>query len=115
MLDQIRPHGLGRQFCLPDLQHTGERSIAGFDLKRNADRRAEAVVLFRLDMSHAKQLIRPFTKFPRPMQEGLAFRSKGSIGVVVWCGAKARVTQPPHRPTADPGLVLVRGPDRPDL
>jgi hypothetical protein len=36
---------------------------------------------FRLDMSHAKQLIRPFTTIARPGQEGLAFRSKGSIGV----------------------------------
>jgi hypothetical protein len=33
-----------------------------------------------------------------PMQEGLAFHSKGSIGVVVRRRAKARATQPPHRP-----------------
>ena len=32
-------------------------------------------------MSHAKELVRPFTTIARPMQEGLAFRSKGSIGV----------------------------------
>jgi DNA (cytosine-5)-methyltransferase 1 len=31
----------------------------------------------------ALSIIRPFTTMPRPMQEGLAFRSKGSIGVVV--------------------------------
>ena len=30
-------------------------------------------------MSHAKPLVRPFTTIARPMQEGLAFRSKGSM------------------------------------
>jgi hypothetical protein len=37
------------------------------------------------------------------------------MGVVVRRGAKARMTQPPHPALADPGLVLVRGPDHPDL
>ena len=37
-----------------------------------------------------------------------------------WCSRQAQrgergVTQPPHRHWPDPGLVLVRGPDRPDL
>jgi hypothetical protein len=70
---------------------------------------------FRLDMSHARQLIRPFTTIVRPMQEGLAFRSKGSIGVAV--RRRARSAPDPTAPSAlaDPGLVLVRGPDRPDL
>ena len=42
----------------------------------------------------------------------LAFRSKGSIGVVVRRRAMSALTQPPLRLLADPGLVLVRGPDR---
>ena len=54
-------------------------------------------ITLRLDMSHAKQLVPPFTTVARPMQEGLAFRSKGSIGVVVRRGANARMTQPPLR------------------
>jgi hypothetical protein len=66
-------------------------------LKRNADRRAEAVMGFRLDMSLAKQLIRPLTTVALSPQKRLAFHSKGSIGVVVWRRAKARVTQPPLR------------------
>jgi hypothetical protein len=68
---------------------------------------------FRLDMSHAKQLIRPFTTIVRPMQEGLAFRSKGSIGVADGAASARDPTAPSA--VADPGLVLVRGPDRPDL
>ena len=44
-----------------------------------------------------EKLVRPFTTIARPMQEALAFRSKGSIGVVVRRGAKARMTQPPLR------------------
>jgi hypothetical protein len=36
--------------------------------KRNGDRRAEAVMGFRLDMSHAKELIRPLTTIARPMR-----------------------------------------------
>jgi hypothetical protein len=39
-------------------------------------------------MSHAEQLSRPFTTVARPMQERLAFRSKGSIGVVVRRGER---------------------------
>jgi hypothetical protein len=59
------------------------RQRVTFDFLQNefAVRRGEAMVLFSLDMSHAKQVIRPFTTIARPMQEGLAFRSKGSIGV----------------------------------
>ena len=50
----------------------------------------------------------------RPMQEGLAFRSKGSIGVT---GRRRGKRRDPTAPSAvaDPGLVLVRGPDRSDL
>ena len=49
-----------------------------------------------------------------PVQKGLAFRSTSSIGVVVRRGANgARMTQPPPSALADPGLVLVRGSDRP--
>ena len=73
------------------------------------------MVLFRLDMRHAKQLIRPFTTVARAMQEGLAFRSKGSIGVVVTCGARSARDPTAPSALADPGLVLVRDPDRPDL
>src|ERR1700722_5465782 len=64
-------------------RRTDKRSMAGFDPARSATRNrcAEAVMEFRLDLSHSKQLIRPFTTIVRPMQEGLAFRSKGSIGV----------------------------------
>ena len=48
------------------------------------------------------------------MQEGLAFRSKGSIGVAGRRRASARnPTAPPALP--DPGLILVRAPDRRDL
>jgi hypothetical protein len=49
-------------------------------------------------ISHAKELIRPFTTIARAVQEGLAFRSKASIGVVVSAAREARVTQPPLRP-----------------
>ena len=51
----------------------------------------------------------------RAPQKRLAFRSKGRIGVVVSGAANARMTQPPLSASTDPGLVLVRGPDRPDL
>jgi hypothetical protein len=71
-------------------------------IQRNADRPAEAVVLFRLDMSHAEQLIRPFTMVAPAMQEGLAFRSKGSIGVVRRRGERAS----PNRPF---GFGRIRG------
>ena len=49
------------------------------------------------------------------MQEALAFRSKGSIAVAGRRGARS--ARDPTAPSAltDPGLVLVRGPDRPDL
>ena len=48
------------------------------------------------------------------MQKRLAFRSKGSIGVVADGAASARDPTAPSVST-DPGLVLVGGPDRPDL
>jgi hypothetical protein len=48
------------------------------------------------------------------MQEGLAFRSKGSTGVA-GSTRQARMTFPAPSALADPGLILVRGPDRPDL
>jgi hypothetical protein len=59
-------------------------------------------------------LIRPFTTIARPVQEGLAFRSKGRIRVA---SRRAPSANDPTAPSAstDPGLVLVRGPDRPDL
>ena len=61
----------------------------------------------------SKRLIRPFTTIARPIQEGLAFRSKGSIGVVAGAASAGDPTAPSA--LADPGLVLVRGPGRPDL
>ena len=82
-------------------------------MKRIADRLSQWG--FRLDMSHAKQLIRLFTTVVRPMQEGLAFRSKGSIGVAGRRGAASARDPTAPSALADPGLVLVRGPDRPDL
>jgi hypothetical protein len=71
--------------------------MVGFDPARSATRTGALRVRFRLDMNHAKQLIRPFATVVRPMQKGLAFRSKGSTGIVVRRGANARMTQPPHR------------------
>jgi len=56
---------------------------------------------------------RPFTMVAPPMQEGLAFRSKGSIGVVADRAASARDPTAPSA-LADPGLFLVR-PGLPDL
>jgi hypothetical protein len=55
-------------------------------------------------------LLGPFTTFARVMPEGLAFRSKGSIGV---SGRRRRERALSNRPIGltDPGLVLVRGPD----
>jgi hypothetical protein len=50
-----------------------------------------------LDVSVAKRLIRPFNNSCAPSSKGLAFRSKGRIGVVVRRGANARMTQPPLR------------------
>ena len=52
----------------------------------------------------------PFTIVARVMQEGLAFRSKGSIGV---SGRQRRERALSNRPIGltDPGLVLVRGSD----
>jgi hypothetical protein len=56
------------------------------------------VVLTDPPMSHAKQLIRPFTTVARAMQEGLAFRSKENIGVVVRRGARS--ARDPTAPSA---------------
>jgi Protein of unknown function (DUF3489) len=59
-------------------------------------------------MSHAEQLIRPFTTVARPCRNDW-----------LWCRRQARreSANDPTAPSAstDPGLVLVRGPDRPDL
>src|SRR5271165_7556325 len=50
-----------------------------------------------------------------PSQKRLAFRSKGSIGIAVRRGAASARDPTAPLALADPGLVLVRGPDRPRL
>ena len=50
-----------------------------------------------------------------PSQKRLAFRSKGSIGIAVRRGAASARNPTAPLALADPGLVLVRGPDRPSL
>ena len=67
------------------------------------------------EVEHATQPDRPFTTIaPHAGRTGFPFDFEH------WCRRQTRCEQPAHDPTApsalaDPGLVLVKGPDRPDL
>jgi hypothetical protein len=95
-------------------RRTGERPIARFD--PSATRTARwAVVLFRLDISDRSSLSGHSLRLrARAGRTGFPFDFEH------WCRRQTRCEQPAHDPTApsalaDPGLVLVKGPDRPDL
>ena len=85
--------------------------VLGF-ISAQADRRTEGVA--RSVPSRAKQLIRPFTTVARPCRKDWLFVRKEAL---VSLAASAPSARGPTAPSAlaDPGLVLVRGPDRPDL
>ena len=81
------------------------RSIARSD--PSATRARAEPVVYSAEYEPPEQLIRPFTTVARPMQEGLAFHLKGSIGVLADGAPSARDPTAPSALT-DPGLVLVR-------
>jgi hypothetical protein len=64
--------------------------------------------------SHAKQLIRPFTTVARPCRKDWLFVRKEAL-VSLADGAPSALGPTAPSALTDPGLVLVRGPDRPDL
>jgi hypothetical protein len=69
---------------------------------------------FGLNLSHAKQFIRPFTTVqPLCRKDWLS----GPKEALLSSSSAAQNANGPTAPPAlaDPGLVLVRGPDRPDL
>jgi hypothetical protein len=74
-------------------------------MRRKADWRAEGAA--RSGASNERSLSGHSLQLRAPIQEGLAFRSKGSIGVVADRAASARDSTAPSALT-DPGLVLVR-------
>ena len=76
--------------------------------------RAEAMVPFRLDISRWSSLSgRSLQLRTSCRKDWLSVRKEA----LVWLAERAASARDPTAPSAlaDPGLVLVRGPDRPDL
>ena len=79
--DHFTPAGTDEEPAHENGRRMDQRSMAGFDPARSATRAGALRQWCYFAYEPREQLIRPLTTIARPMQEGLAFCSKASIGV----------------------------------